>query len=110
MQIIGTYRSELQVMKMERKKVGPGLIVIGIAIFIISLFLILPLPEFYLPSLFMMFVAVVLIGVGAAFTKGVDSNLDLPSDECYYCKGSGRKNEEVCPRCGGSGLARPDDD
>jgi hypothetical protein len=97
-------------MKMERKKVGPGLIVVGIILFILSLFVILPLPEFYLPSLFLMFVAVVLIGMGAAFAKGVDNNLDIPRDDCYYCNGSGRKGEEVCPRCGGSGLARPDDE
>ncbi|MGY5863559.1 MAG: hypothetical protein RTV41_03085 [Candidatus Thorarchaeota archaeon] len=95
---------------MERRKVGPGLIVIGIILFILSLLVILPIIPLYLASLFMMFVAVVLIGVGAAFAKGVDSNLDIPRDECYYCKGTGKKAEEVCPRCGGSGLARPDDE
>ncbi len=95
---------------MERKKVGPGLIVIGLILFIVTLFVILPIPAFYLASLFIMFIAVVLIGVGAAFAKGVDSSLDIPSDECYYCQGSGKKDTEVCPRCGGSGLARPDDE
>ena len=102
--------SEQQVIKMERRKVGPGLIVIGIILFILALLVILPMPPLYLASLFMMFVAVVLIGVGAAFAKGVDGNLDLPHDECYYCRGTGKKAEEVCPRCGGSGLARPDDE
>lgn len=100
---------EKQVITMERIKVGPGLIIIGIILFFVSLFVILPIPAFYLASLFSMFVAVVMIGVGAAFAKGVDSSLDIPSDECYYCGGSGKKDTEVCPRCGGSGLARPDD-
>ncbi|MHA1949001.1 MAG: hypothetical protein ACXAAO_02655 [Candidatus Thorarchaeota archaeon] len=95
---------------MERRKVGPGLIVIGILLFFVSLIIILPIPSLYLASLFSMFVAVVLIGVGAAFTKGVDSSLDIPSEDCYYCEGSGKKGTEVCPRCGGSGLARPDDE
>ena len=94
---------------MERKKVGPGLIVIGLILFFVSLFVILPLPALYLTSLFSMFVAVVLIGIGAAFAKGVDSNLDIPRDECYYCEGSGKKEDEVCPRCGGTGLSRPGD-
>ena len=97
-------------MKMERKKVGPGLVVVGIILFLVSLFLLLPSPGLYLASLFMMFVSVVLIGIGAAFAKGVDSNLDVPREDCYYCEGTGRKDEEVCPRCGGSGLARPDDE
>ena len=95
---------------MERKKVGPGLIFIGVILFVVSLFLILPIPTLYLASLFIMFIAVVLIGVGTAFAKGVDSSLDIPSDDCYYCQGSGKKDTEICPRCGGSGMARPDDD
>ncbi|MFW9813657.1 MAG: hypothetical protein ACFFF9_14450 [Candidatus Thorarchaeota archaeon] len=95
---------------MERKKTGPGLVVIGIILFLLSLFVLLPSPGFYLASLFMMFVSVVLIGIGAAFAKGVDSNLDIPREQCYYCEGTGTKDEEVCPRCGGSGLARPDEE
>jgi hypothetical protein len=95
---------------MERKKVGPGLILIGTVLFILSLFVILPIPTLYLASLFLMFIAVILIGVGAAFAKGVDSSLDIPLDECYYCDGTGKKGIEVCPRCGGSGHARPDDE
>jgi hypothetical protein len=102
--------SNIQVIKMERKKGGPGLIVIGVILFVVSLLLILPMPALYLASLFIMFIAVVLIGVGTAFAKGVDRSLDIPSDECYYCQGSGKKDTEVCPRCGGSGLARPDDE
>ncbi|MFW9808832.1 MAG: hypothetical protein ACFFE6_05545 [Candidatus Thorarchaeota archaeon] len=94
---------------MVRKKVGTGLIATGIVIFVITLFMLLPIPAFYLVSLFILFVSVVLIGVGAAFAKGVDKTLDVPSDECYYCKGTGRRDAEVCPRCGGSGLSRPDD-
>ncbi|MHA2026579.1 MAG: hypothetical protein ACW98U_11835 [Candidatus Thorarchaeota archaeon] len=95
---------------MDRRKFGPGFVVIGVVLFVSSLFVILPMPTLYLTSLFLMFVAVVLIGVGAAFVKDVDRNLDVPRDECYYCQGTGRKAEEVCPRCGGSGLARPDDE
>ena len=92
---------------MERKKVGPGLILIGAVLFVLSLLVLLP--TLYLASLFMMFIAVILIGVGAAFAKGVDSSLDIPPEECYYCEGSGKKDTEVCPRCGGTGHARPDD-
>lgn len=94
---------------MKRKKVGTGLIAIGLVIFVVTLFVLLPIPTYYLASLFILFVAVVLIGVGAAFAKGVDKSLDLPSDECYYCNGTGKKEADICPRCGGSGLARPDD-
>ena len=98
---------------MERKTIGLFLTIIGLFLFFLSLFYILPIPRLYLPSLFMMFLAVVMIGVGAAFARGVDSSLDVPSDDCYYCKGTGKiksgEEFETCPRCGGSGLARPDD-
>ena len=98
---------------MERKTIGLLLIVIGVALCLGTLFLVLPLPGLYIVSLFMMFVAVVLVGVGAAFARGVESSLDVPTDDCYYCKGTGKikSGEEfgTCPRCGGSGLARPDD-
>jgi membrane protein implicated in regulation of membrane protease activity len=100
-------------MTMERKQTGPLLVVIGIALLFISLFYVLPIPDFYILSLFMMFLSVVLIGVGAAFARGVDSSLDVPTDDCYYCKGTGkiRSGDELrtCPRCGGTGLARADD-
>ena len=101
--------SKEQGIKMERKKVGPGLILIGAILFVLSLFVLLPIQSFYLASLFVMFIAVILIGVGAAFLKGVEGSLDMPSDDCYYCEGTGTKDSEVCPRCGGTGLARPDD-
>jgi hypothetical protein len=98
---------------MDRKRIGLLLVIIGFVQFFIALFFILPIPYLYLASLFMMFLAVVIIGVGAAFARGVDSSLDIPSDDCYYCKGTGKikigEEFETCPRCGGSGLARPDD-
>lgn len=98
---------------MDRKTIGLILAAIGLVLFVVTLFFILPIPGLYLPSLFMLFLAVVLIGVGAAFARGVDSSLDTPSDDCYYCEGTGKikSGEEysTCPRCGGSGLARPDD-
>jgi membrane protein implicated in regulation of membrane protease activity len=98
---------------MDRKTIGLLLVIIGLALFFVSLIYILPIPGLYLPSLFIMFLAVVLIGIGAAFARGVDSSLDVPSDECYYCQGTGKiksgEEFDTCPRCGGSGLARPDD-
>jgi hypothetical protein len=98
---------------MDRKTIGPLLAILGIVLCFGSLFYILPIPGFYIVSLFMIFFAVVLVGVGAAFTRGADRSLDVPSDDCYYCKGSGKIKSgdefETCPRCGGSGLARPDD-
>jgi hypothetical protein len=98
---------------MDRQTFGPLLAIIGIALCLGTLFFVLPVPGLYIVSLFMMFFAVVLIGVGAAFARGADSSLDVPTDDCYYCKGTGKikSGEEfgTCPRCGGSGLARPDD-
>lgn len=71
------------------------------------------MPYSYLPSLFLMFAGVVLIGIGTAFAKGVDRSLDEPSGECYYCGGTGMissgDSKEVCPRCGGTGLFQPDE-
>ncbi len=98
---------------MERRNIGILLAIFGVALFLGTLFIILPIPGLYIISLFLMFVAVVLVGVGAAFARGVENSLDVPSDECYYCRGTGKikSGEEfgTCPRCGGSGLARPDD-
>ena len=98
---------------MERQTIGPLLVVIGVALCLGTLFFVLPIPGLYIVSLFMMFFAVVLVGVGAAFARGADKSLDVPTDDCYYCKGTGKvkSGEEFgpCPRCGGSGLARPDD-
>lgn len=101
------------VLTMDRKTIGLLLVVLGIVLFLLTLFLILPIPDLYILSLFLMFFAVVLVGVGAAFARGVERSLEVPSDDCYYCKGTGkiRSGEEMstCPRCGGTGLARPDD-
>jgi hypothetical protein len=98
---------------MDRKTIGPLLAIFGVALCFGSLFYILPLPGFYIVSLFMLFIAVVLVGVGAAFARGADSSLDIPTDDCYYCKGTGKIKSgyifDTCPRCGGSGLARADD-
>lgn len=100
-------------MTMDRKTTGLLLVIIGLVLFAIALFFVLPTPGLYIASLFMLFFAVVLIGVGAAFARGAESSLEVPSDDCYYCKGTGKikSGEEftTCPRCGGSGLARPDD-
>jgi hypothetical protein len=98
---------------MERQTIGILLAIFGVALCLGTLFFILPIPGMYIISLFMMFLAVVLVGVGAAFARGADKSLDVPSDDCYYCKGTGKvkSGEEfsTCPRCGGTGLARPDD-
>ena len=98
---------------MERQTIGSLLVVIGVALCLGTLFFVLPIPGLYIVSLFMMFFAVVLVGVGAAFARGADKSLDVPTDDCYYCKGTGmvKSGEEsgTCPRCGGSGWARPDD-
>ena len=103
-----------KVLKMDRKTIGPLLAIFGVALCLGSLLFVLPIPELYIISLFMIFFAVVLVGVGAAFTREADSSLDVPSDDCYYCKGSGKVKSgetfDTCPRCGGSGLARPDDE
>ncbi|MHA2057938.1 MAG: hypothetical protein ACW979_09945 [Candidatus Thorarchaeota archaeon] len=98
---------------MDRKMVGLLLVIMGIVLCFGTLFFILPIPGMYIISLFMMFFAVVLVGVGAAFSRNAESSLDIPSDDCYYCQGTGKiksgEEFDTCPRCGGSGLARPDD-
>jgi membrane protein implicated in regulation of membrane protease activity len=98
---------------MDRKTIGLLLTIFGIILFFVTLFFILPLPDLYIISLFVMFVAVVLVGIGAAFARGVESSLDIPKDDCYYCEGTGKIMTgdviDTCPRCGGTGLARPDD-
>ena len=97
---------------MKRSK-GLMLIVIGMILFVASILVLLYIQEFYLASLLLMFVSVILVGVGAALIKGVDGSMDLPSGDCYYCNGSGlidgAEEKETCPRCGGTGLAREDD-
>lgn len=98
---------------MSRKARGAGLLSVGVVIFILSFFILLPVGELYLVSLVVMFGGVVLVGIGGAMAKGIDSTLDAPIGECYFCKGSGKipgvKGPETCPRCGGTGRARTDD-
>lgn len=94
---------------MERFQLGLIFILSGSLLFVISLLMLLMIQSLYLLSLFIMFLSVVGIAVGFAYAKGVDKSLDVPSDDCYYCKGTGMINGETCPRCGGTGLARSDD-
>lgn len=80
---------------------------------VLSFFILLSYSEYYLASLALMFVSVVLIGLGTALAKDMDSSIEAPKEECYYCNGTGKiqsgEEFETCPRCGGTGLARPDD-
>ncbi|MHA1961456.1 MAG: hypothetical protein ACW99U_14635 [Candidatus Thorarchaeota archaeon] len=98
---------------MERARKGLLLAVCGVILFLSAAIFLYPIPEFYIASLVSMFIAAVLIGLGSAVAKGFDKSLDVPSDDCYYCEGTGRTKgadgTETCPRCGGTGLARPDD-
>ena len=100
---------------MERKQIGLLSIIIGVILFILGLFVLLPIEDFYLLSLFILFIACVLIALGSALIKGIDVSLETPSGDCYYCKGTGMikglegEGAETCPRCGGTGLARADD-
>ena len=94
---------------MERARLGLSLIVLGSIIFVVSLFVLLLQFNFYLVSLFMMFIAIILIAIGFAYAKGVDSSIDIPKTECYHCNGTGLVDADTCPRCGGTGLAREDD-
>ncbi|PNX52509.1 MAG: hypothetical protein BV458_09230 [Thermoplasmata archaeon M9B2D] len=94
---------------MERSRVGLGLGLTGAIVFLISIFILLPLSGiYYLPSLFGMFAGVVLIAIGIAISKGVDQSLEHPTDDCYYCKGTGKVDRENCPRCGGTGISPPE--
>ena len=94
---------------MERSRLGLVFILIGAILFVISLFVLLFQEDLYLFSLFVMFLSVILIAIGFAYAKGVDSSIDYPSDDCFHCKGTGKVNTETCPRCGGTGIARVDD-
>ncbi len=94
---------------MERSRLGLVFILIGAILFVISLFVFLLQYDLYLISLFVMFLSVILIAIGFAYAKGVDSSIDYPTDDCYHCKGSGKVNTDTCPRCGGTGIAREDD-
>ncbi len=98
---------------MERKRKGFTFAIFGILLFLISLVLLLQIPDFYIGSLVIMFIAVVLIGLGSALAKGYDIKLETTTAECYFCNGSGKikdkANSEVCPRCGGTGKALPEE-
>jgi len=98
---------------MERRKKGFIFAVLGILLFLISLMIMLQIPDFYFGSLVTMFIAVVLIGLGGAIAKGYDIRLETTTEECYFCNGSGKidgvEGSEVCPRCGGTGKALPED-
>jgi hypothetical protein len=98
---------------MERKKRGLLFVVAGILIFAISLILLLYFSDFYFIALVSLFIGVVLIGTGTALAKEMDASIEIPRDDCYYCRGTGKigsdEEEETCPRCGGTGLARQDD-
>ncbi len=91
---------------MERSRTGLALGSIGVLVFLISLFTLLPLAGiFYLPSLFGMFAGTVLIAIGIAISKGADQSLEGSREDCYYCNGSGKVDHENCPRCGGTGIS-----
>ena len=99
---------------MKRNQKGILSILFGLILFIIGFFIILPIEQFYLASLFILFFACVLIAVGGAMLKEIDASLETPSDDCYYCKGTGMITDSggskgTCPRCGGTGIARADD-
>jgi hypothetical protein len=99
---------------MKRNQKGAISIIVGILLFFIGLLVLLPINQFYLASLFILFIACVLIAVGGAMMKGFDASLETPTEDCYYCQGSGMIDsetgeKETCPRCGGTGLARLDD-
>ncbi len=98
---------------MTKRTRGLILAGLGVMLFVAAILALLYVQGLYLASLLMLFVSVVLIGVGTAFIKGVDGSMDLPSDDCYYCKGTGMiagiDGNETCPRCAGTGLARADD-
>ena len=98
---------------MDRIRTGIVLAILGVSLFLVSLYILWNIEFLYLISLLMMFLAVVLIGLGSALAKGFDRSIDVESDSCYYCDGTGKIKgidaSETCPRCGGTGLARPDD-
>ncbi|MCK5150932.1 MAG: hypothetical protein KAQ65_03785 [Candidatus Thorarchaeota archaeon] len=97
---------------MDRKQRAGIYTIVGIVLFLASMLFILPIPEFYLLALILMFIGIVLIGVGGAMLKGFDKALYHPEEECYYCGGKGKKDgpdgEVICSRCGGTGKTPPD--
>ncbi|TFH06839.1 MAG: hypothetical protein E4H14_09875 [Candidatus Thorarchaeota archaeon] len=61
---------------MEQSRLGLVLIVMGAILFFISLFIILLQFDIYLVSLLAMFISVVLIAIGFAYTKSHDNSID----------------------------------
>lgn len=98
---------------MNRRSKGLWLAAVGLVLFVLAILVLLYVASLYLIALLLLFSSVIFIGVGAALVKGNDGSIELPSDECYYCGGTGMIDggveKETCPRCGGTGLARPDD-
>jgi len=98
---------------MERKKRGLLLVLAGVLVFAVSLVLLLYFDDLYFIALVSLFIGVVLIGIGTALAKEMDASIEMPREDCYYCRGTGKidaeDQEETCPRCGGTGLAREDD-
>lgn len=94
---------------MERETKGILSAFSGSVLFIISLFVLMPIESLYVHSLILMFVSVVMIGIGTAIAKGFDRSLDIHGSECYYCDGTGTietdAGTETCPRCGGTGKS-----
>ena len=95
---------------MERKQRAGILVIFGTFLFLASMFLVLPIPEFYLLALILMFLAIICIGVGGASIIGLDKELDHPDEECYLCSGTGKAKDGdgVCSRCGGTGVTPPE--
>lgn len=89
------------------------MLVTGVIMFAFSFIAMLPIDGLYVVSLAVMFCGIVLAGIGGAMAKGYEGSLDAPAGECYFCKGTGKvpgvKEPETCPRCGGTGRARPDE-
>jgi len=54
---------------MEKSHLGIIFIILGAVLFIISLFLILPIPSFYLISLFGLLISVIMIAIGFAYSR-----------------------------------------
>jgi hypothetical protein len=95
---------------MERSRLGFLLVLLGVIVLLTSLFVVLPLSSaLYVISLFGMFTGVVMIAMGIAISKEMENSLGVDREECYYCNGSGKVNQETCPRCGGTGIAPPED-
>ena len=61
---------------MEQSRLGMVMIIIGAILFVISLFVVLLQFNFYLISLFAMFISVVLIAIGFAYTRGLENSID----------------------------------